>query len=82
MDTAQVGTYALIIITLGLLYAIWRMRQRNLANAEEAAVAGDDELAGGAKDPEAFEEPDDDALDEMQDLLESAAESQGLTYEE
>ena len=82
MDTTEIGKYALIIITLGLLYAIWRMRQRNLANAEEAAVAGADELAGGAKDPEAFEEPDDDALDEMHDLLESAAESQGLTYEE
>ena len=82
MGTTEIGKYALIIITLGLLYAIWRMRQRNLANAEEAAVAGDDELAGGAKDPEAFEEPDDDALDEMHDLLESAAESQGLTYEE
>ena len=82
MDTTEIGKYALIIITLGLLYAIWRMRQRNLANAEEAAVAGSDELAGGAKDPEAFDEPDDDALDEMHDLLESAAESQGLSYEE
>ena len=32
--------------------------------------------------PEQFDEPDEDALEEMQELLEQAAESQGLTYEE
>jgi len=32
--------------------------------------------------PAQFHEPDDDALDEMQQLLEQAAESQGLNYEE
>ena len=32
-------------------------------------VAGDDILEGGAKEPEQFDEPDDDALDEMGDLL-------------
>jgi len=32
-------------------------------------VAGEDELDGGALDPSQFDEPDDDALDEMSDLL-------------
>jgi hypothetical protein len=32
-------------------------------------MAGEDVLEGGAKDPEQFDEPDDDALDEMGDLL-------------
>ena len=62
---------------------IWRLRNKNLALIQdEPAIAGQDELSGTAINPSQFDEPDDDALDEMQDLLEQAAESQGLTYEE
>ena len=83
MDTAEVGTYAMIALTVGLLVFIWRMRQRNIANSQdEPVIAGQDVLDGAAINPEQFDEPDDDALDEMQDLLEKAAESQGITYEE
>ncbi|MDB2336032.1 hypothetical protein OAO46_00930 [Candidatus Poseidonia alphae] len=32
-------------------------------------VAGEDELAGGARNPQQFDEPDEDALNEMADLL-------------
>ena len=54
-----------------------------MARIEEGPViAGDDEIGGAAKDPEQFDEPDDDALDEMESLLKDAAESQGLDYEE
>ena len=82
-DTAELGTYAMIIITLGLILYIWRLRNRNLARIQdEPAIAGQDELSGTAINPSQFDEPDEDALDEMQDLLEQAAESQGLTYEE
>lgn len=82
-DTTELGTYAMIIITLGLILYIWRLRNRNLARIqEEPAIAGQDELSGTAINPSQFDEPDEDALDEMQDLLEQAAESQGLTYEE
>ena len=28
-------------------------------------IAGDDEMDGGAKNPEQFDEPDDDALEEV-----------------
>ena len=41
-------------------------RQRQAAAPK---VAGDDELEGGAKNPEQFDEPDEDALDEMAELL-------------
>lgn len=82
-DTTELGTFAMIAITLGLIFFIWRLRNRNLARIQdEPAIAGQDELSGGAVDPSQFDEPDDDALDQMQDLLEQAAESQGLTYEE
>ena len=82
-DTTELGTYAMIVITLGLILYIWRLRNKNLARIQdEPAIAGQDELSGTAINPSQFDEPDDDALDEMQDLLEQAAESQGLTYEE
>jgi len=54
---------------------IWFMTNRGRANLAKArkdsapAVAGDDVLDGAAKNPEQFEEPDEDALDEMAKLL-------------
>ena len=73
----------MIALTIGLLVFIWRMRINNIANSQDdPAIAGQDIIEGGAINPEQFDEPDDDALDEMQELLEQAAESQGLTYEE
>ena len=83
MDTTEVGTFVMIIITIGILVLIWKLRQRNMSSLdEEPIVAGADELTGAAIGPAQFSEPDEDALDEMQDLLEKSAESQGLTYEE
>ncbi len=32
-------------------------------------IAGDDELGGAAKNPQQFDDPDDEALDEMAKLL-------------
>ena len=83
MDTTEIGTYAMLALTVGMIIYIWRMRQSNIANSQEdPVIAGQDVLDGAAKNPEQFDEPDDDALDEMHDLLEKAAESQGITYEE
>ena len=83
METTEIGTYVMIGLTIGLLIFIWKQRQRNIANnQDQPAIAGQDELDGAAKNPEQFDEPDDDALDEMHDMLEKAAEAQGLTYEE
>jgi len=64
-----------IILGLTLLGMIWFMTNRGRANLAKAredsapAVAGDDVLDGAAKNPEQFEEPDEDALDEMAKLL-------------
>ena len=83
METAEIGTYAMVALTVGLIIYIWRMRQNNITNSQDDPfIAGQDVLDGAAKNPEQFDEPDDDALDEMNDLLEKAAESQGITYEE
>jgi len=83
MGTEDNATIVLGLVTLGLLFFIFYMRKKNMARIEEGPViAGDDEIGGAAKDPEQFDEPDDDTLDEMESLLKDAAESQGLDYEE
>ena len=83
METTEIGTYAMIALTVGLIVYIWRLRQRNMENnQDDPLIAGQDVLEGAAKNPEQFDNPDEDALEEMQDLLEKAAESQGITYEE
>ena len=64
-----------IILGLPLLGMIWYMTNRgraNLARAREdaaPAIAGSDVMDGAAKNPEQFDEPDDEALDEMAKLL-------------
>ena len=64
-----------IILGLTLLGMIWYVTNRGRANLAQAredaapAVAGDDVLDGAAKNPEVFDEPDDEALDEMAKLL-------------
>ena len=79
---------AYVVLGIGVLGLLWFIKQRALRNraamAEEnkPAIAGEDKLGGSAMDPGQFEEPDDDALDEMHELLSGAAESQGLEYDE
>ena len=85
MDTETYGIIGMLAVTTGLLWYIIRIRNRNIAESEsqnKPHIAGDDMLSGGAKNPEQFDEPDDETLEMLGDLLEEAAESQGLIYEE
>ena len=56
-----------IILGLTLLGMIWYVTNRGRANLAKAredaapAIAGDDVLDGAAKNPEQFDEPDDEA---------------------
>ncbi len=73
------------LLTIGLFYVIWQIVKRNqsISAVDNApAIAGSDELSGGAKNPSQFDEPDDDALEQMADVLASSAEAQGLVLEE
>ena len=64
-----------IAFGISLLGMIWFITNRGRANLAQAkvdaapAVAGEDMMEGSAKNPEQFDEPDDDALDEMAKLL-------------
>ena len=85
MDTETYGVIGMLGITAILLWYIMRLRKSNISDSIEKNqphIAGDDVLTGSAVNPEQFDEPDQETLDMLGDLLEEAAESQGLTYEE
>tara|TARA_B100001564_G_C20532179_1_gene620276 strand:- start:670 stop:927 length:258 start_codon:yes stop_codon:yes gene_type:complete len=85
MDTETYGIIGMLGITAILLWYIMRLRKDNISDSIEKNqphIAGDDLLGGSAINPEQFDEPDEETLDMLGDLLEEAAEAQGLTYEE
>ena len=85
MNTETYGIIGMLGITAILLWYIMRLRKSNISDSIEKNqphIAGDDILNGAAINPEQFDEPDQETLDMLGDLLEEAAESQGLTYEE
>ena len=72
-QTTRTIAYAvLILLFVGMAWFIARRAGENRANMLEASapkIAGEDSLEGGAKDPSQFDEPDEDALEEMAELL-------------
>lgn len=75
MEPETTKNIAYIVMALSLLVMVWFIGQRAMKNRtsmlESAApnIAGDDELQGGARNPQQFDEPDEDALEEMAKLL-------------
>jgi len=75
MDPDTTRTVGLFVGALSLLVMLWFISQRAMKNRmkmmEDNApkIAGEDTLEGGARNPQLFDEPDDDALDEMAKLL-------------
>ena len=85
MDTETYGIIGMLGITVILLWYIMRLRKNNISESIEnnqPHIAGEDVLGGSAINPEQFNEPDEKTLEMLGDLLEDAAEAQGLTYEE
>jgi|APSaa5957512493_1039668.scaffolds.fasta_scaffold186200_2 hypothetical protein len=85
VDSVNAAYVVLLMAAGALLYLVWKMVKRNQQTFIEdnaPAVAGADDLGGQAKDPSQFDEPDEDALEEMADVLSAAAEAQGIDYEE
>jgi hypothetical protein len=72
-ETSKNIAYLLGFITLALM--VWFISRQAMNNRtamlDKAApkVAGEDELEGGARNPQQFDEPDEDALEEMAALL-------------
>ena len=71
-DLSTLLLMLILIFSAGfMIWQLLKLRQKNmLINAGHF----DEDYSGEAKNPEKFMEPDDDALDEMQDLLDKAIE--------
>ena len=70
--TVTVTTVLAGLMFLALIaFVVWKARQNRTAALAKTApkVAGEDPMEGGARRPEAFEEPSDEDLEMMGDLL-------------
>lgn len=74
-DEQTTKNVAYIILGISFLVMIWFILKQAKQNREDSIesglpnIAGSDERPGNAINPEQFDEPDDDALDEMAELL-------------
>lgn len=75
MDPDMTRNIAYIVGALALVLSGRFIQKRMVANrarmlaASEPKIAGEDVMEGGARNPQQFEEPDDEALEEMAKLL-------------
>ena len=70
--TRNVTTAILIIAFIGMMIFVAmraRKNRENMLKNHAPKVAGEDTLEGGARHPQRFDEPDEDALEEMAKLL-------------
>ena len=70
--TTNVTTFILILMFIGMIVFVAIRAKQNREDMIEnhaAKVAGEDELEGGARNPQRFDEPDEEALEEMAELL-------------
>ena len=70
--TKNVTTAILIIAFIGMMIFIAmraRKNRENMLKNHAPKVAGEDALEGGARHPQRFDEPDEEALEEMAKLL-------------
>ncbi len=75
MEPETTKNIAYAIMGLSLLVMVWFISQRAMKNRSSMLessgpkIAGQDEMDGGARNPQQFDEPDEDALEEMAKLL-------------
>ena len=75
MDPALQRSIAYIVMGVTFIVMAYIMGRRMKANraamlkANAPKIAGEDALGGGARNPQQFDEPDDEALEEMANLL-------------
>ena len=70
--TRNITTIVLILAFLGMMIFVALRARKNrdeMLKNHAPKVAGEDQLEGGARHPQRFDEPDDEALEEMAKLL-------------
>lgn len=70
--TKNITTAILILAFIGMMIFVAlraRKNRENMLKDHAPKVAGEDTLEGGARHPQRFDEPDEEALEEMAKLL-------------
>lgn len=70
--TKNITTAILVIAFIGMMIFVAmraRKNRENMLKNHAPKVAGEDTLEGGARHPQRFDEPDEEALEEMAKLL-------------
>lgn len=70
--TKNITTAILILAFIGMMIFVAlraRKNRENMLKDHAPKVAGEDTLQGGARHPQRFDEPDEEALEEMAKLL-------------
>ena len=70
--TKNIAYIVLILVFVAMARLVAKRAGENRQTMLDAAapkIAGEDALEGGAKNPSQFDEPDDEALEQMADLL-------------
>ena len=70
--TRNITTIVLVLAFLGMMIFVALRARKNreeMLKNHAPKVAGEDQLEGGARHPQRFDEPDEEALEEMAQLL-------------
>ena len=70
--TRNITTIVLVLAFLGMMIFVALRARKNreeMLKNRAPKVAGEDQLEGGARHPQRFDEPDEEALEEMAKLL-------------
>ena len=70
--TRNITTIVLVLAFLGMMILVALRARKNreeMLKNHAPKVAGEDQLEGGARHPQRFDEPDEEALEEMAKLL-------------
>ena len=82
--TKNVTTAILIIAFIGMMIFVAmraRKNRENMLKNHAPKVAGEDTLEGGARHPQRFDEPDEEALEEMAKLLGEDSEDEAWFFD-
>ena len=72
VTTRNITTIVLVLAFLGMMIFVALRARKNreeMLKNHAPKVAGEDQLEGGARHPQRFDEPDEEALEEMAKLL-------------
>ena len=82
MEFVYIFFTLLFFLMAGWMYKRVKSNREKYIEENSPVVAGNDSIKGSIENDGRYDEPNSDDLDQMEKLLEDAAEAQGLEYKE